>query len=85
MPESGCSSPTIIRKSVVLPAPLGPITPTMPAGGSENDRSSISRRSPKPLRSPSASITVEPSRWPAGMWIWTSSSFALRSSASSAS
>ena len=68
-----------------MPAPLGPITPTMPAGGSENDRSSISSFSPKPLRRWSASITVEPSRCPAGMWIWTSSTFALRSSASSAS
>ena len=33
-----------------MPAPFGPITPTMPAGGSVNERSSISRRSPKPLR-----------------------------------
>jgi hypothetical protein len=30
-----------MRNSVVLPAPLGPITPTMPPGGSLNDRSSI--------------------------------------------
>ena len=35
-PASGVSSPAIIRNSVVLPAPFGPITPTMPAGGSEN-------------------------------------------------
>ena len=32
-PASGCSWPTIMRNSVVLPAPLAPITPTMPAGG----------------------------------------------------
>ena len=41
----------IIRISVVLPAPLGPITPTMPPRGSLNDRSSISTRSPYALRS----------------------------------
>ena len=40
-----------MRKSVVLPAPFGPTTPTMPPGGSEKSRSSISRRSPKPLLS----------------------------------
>ena len=34
-----------------MPAPLAPITPTMPAGGSVKERSSISSRSPKPLRS----------------------------------
>ena len=81
-PASGFSSPTIIRNSVVLPAPLGPITPTIPAGGSVKERSSISSRSPKPLRRSSASITVPPRRGPGGMWIWTSSSLALRSSAS---
>ena len=46
-PPSGCSSPMIIRNSVVLPAPFGPITPTMPAGGKENERSSINSFSPK--------------------------------------
>src|SRR3954447_12760316 len=81
-PSSGCSSPAIIRKSVVLPAPFGPTTPTMPAGGSEKVRSSTSNRSPKPLRTPSASITTSPSRGPGGMWISTPSSFTLCSSAS---
>ena len=33
-PVSGVSRPMIRRKRVVLPAPLGPITPTIPAGGS---------------------------------------------------
>ncbi len=33
-PESGCSPPVIMRNKVVLPAPLGPITPTMPPCGS---------------------------------------------------
>ena len=51
-PASGVSSPAIIRKSVVLPAPFGPITPTMPAGGSENVRFSMRSRSPKPFVTP---------------------------------
>jgi hypothetical protein len=45
-PPSAFSCPTIIRNSVVLPAPFGPITPTMPPRGSLNERSSISTRSP---------------------------------------
>ena len=48
-PASGFSSPTIMRKSVVLPAPFGPITPTMPPGGSEKVRSSNSSLSPNPF------------------------------------
>ena len=43
--------------------------PTMPARGRENDRSSMSRRSPKPLRRPSTSMTVSPRRGPGGMAI----------------
>jgi hypothetical protein len=46
VPPSGPSAPVIIRNNVVLPAPLGPMMPTMPARGSENDRASMSRRSP---------------------------------------
>ena len=38
--------PVIIRNSVVLPAPLGPMMPTIAPGGTLNDRSSISSRSP---------------------------------------
>ena len=38
-----------MRNSVVLPAPLGPITPTMPPAGNRNDRSSISTLSPNAL------------------------------------
>ena len=81
VPASGCSWPVIIRNSVVLPAPLGPITPTIPPGGSEKVRSSISSWSPKPLRRFSASTTTSPRRVAGGMWIWTSSSLTLRSSA----
>jgi hypothetical protein len=36
----------IIRKSVVLPAPFGPITPTMPPRGSVKSMPSISSMSP---------------------------------------
>ena len=50
VPASAGSCPVSILNSVVLPAPFGPMMPTMPAWGSENDRSSISSRSPKPLR-----------------------------------
>ena len=84
-PASGASSPAIIRNSVVLPAPFGPITPTIPAGGSENSRFSNSRRSPKPFATPVASITRSPSRGPGGMWISTRSSLTASSSASSRS
>jgi hypothetical protein len=45
-PESGFSTPVSMRKSVVLPAPFGPMMPTMPPAGSLNDRLSMSRRSP---------------------------------------
>jgi hypothetical protein len=40
------SWPVIMRNSVVLPAPFGPMMPTMPPGGSLKDRLSISSRSP---------------------------------------
>ena len=45
-PASGVSWPTMIRNSVVLPAPFGPMTPTMPLRGSVKARSSKRRRSP---------------------------------------
>src|SRR6478609_1608627 len=38
-PSSGSSSPTTMRKSVVLPAPLGPTRPTFSPGLSWNDAS----------------------------------------------
>ena len=43
---SGFSLPVISRNSVVLPAPFGPMMPTIAPGGTWNDRSSISSRSP---------------------------------------
>ena len=33
VPLVGCSAPVIMRNRVVLPAPLGPMMPTMPPGG----------------------------------------------------
>ena len=44
--------PVIMRNSVVLPAPLGPMTPTMPPGGSLKSSPSISSLSPNALRRP---------------------------------
>ena len=84
-PESGFSSPMIILNSVVLPAPLGPMTPTMPLRGSENDRSSMSSRSPKPLVSLSASTTTLPSRGPGGIWISSKSSLRVLSASAAIS
>ena len=61
-PRASPASVTIIRISVVLPAPFGPMIPTMPPGGSLNDRSSYSNRSPYPLvtASPSDHDVTEP-------------------------
>ena len=58
-----------MRNSVVLPAPLGPMTPTMPPGGSLNESLSISSRSPKPFERSSKSMTFWPSRSATGMTI----------------
>ena len=46
LPASGFSWPTIILNSVVLPAPFGPMTPTMPPFGRLKVMSSKSRLSP---------------------------------------
>jgi hypothetical protein len=59
-----------MRNKVVLPAPLGPMTPTMPPGGSLNDSLSISSRSAKPFDRASNSMTFWPSRSATGMTIW---------------
>ena len=58
-----------MRKSVVLPAPLAPMMPTMPPGGRRNDRSSISSCSPNALPRCCASITRSPRRGPGGSTI----------------
>src|SRR6266478_4769466 len=89
VPASGFSSPTIMRKSVVLPAPFGPMTPTIPPRGRMKPTSSMRRFSPYALRTPCASITRLPRRGPGGIemratpsrtsaaWSWASSSSEL--------
>ena len=67
--ESGCSAPVIILNSVDLPAPFGPMMPTIAPGGTMNDRSSMSSRSPKPFETPLNSMTLSPSRSATGMKI----------------
>ena len=65
-PLSGCSWPVIIRKSVDLPAPLGPITPTIPPRGSEKSSDSINNLSPYPFFNFFAITTSLPSRGAGG-------------------
>ena len=84
-PLSGFSNPTIVLNSVVLPTPLGPMMPTMPLRGSENDRSSMSTRSPKPLVRWCASMTVLPRRGPGGIWISSKSSLRVFSASAAIS
>ena len=65
----------MVLNSVVLPTPLGPMTPTMPLRGKVNDRSLISSRPSNPLSRWSTSTTRLPSRGPVGIWISSKSSF----------
>mmetsp|Transcript_561 Transcript_561/g.1716 ORF Transcript_561/g.1716 Transcript_561/m.1716 type:complete len:200 (-) Transcript_561:159-758(-) len=66
VPASGCSRPMMSRRSVVLPAPLGPMTPTIPARGRVKVRPSKRMRSPNTLRTPSMTTTFSPRRGPGG-------------------
>jgi hypothetical protein len=68
-PESGCSLPISIRNSVDLPAPFGPMMPTIAPGGTLKLSLSSSRRSPKDLLTFENSITLPPRRSPTGMKI----------------
>ena len=70
------SMPMIILNKVVLPAPFGPMTPTIPFGGSMKFKSSNSNLSPNAFATCCASITLLPKRGPFGMKI---SSLASRS------
>ena len=82
-PDVGFSSPMIILKSVDLPTPLGPITPTMPLRGRLKERSSMSTRPSNSLCRCSTSSTFAPKRGPTGMRMSVQSSFWLaRASAS---
>jgi hypothetical protein len=67
----------IMRNRVVLPAPLGPMMPTIPAGGRVKLRSSNSTRSPNALDTFLNSITLSPKRWPLGMKISSLASFSF--------
>ena len=49
LPESGCIAPAIRLKHVVLPAPFGPISATIPFSGTLNDTSATARRPRKLL------------------------------------
>lgn len=84
-PESGVSSPWIILKRVVLPAPFGPMTPTMPLRGSVKLRSSMRTLSPKALLRLLTSTTTLPSRGPGGIWISSKSSFRILSASAAIS
>ena len=55
-PASGSRIPARIESSVVLPAPLGPITASSSPGAAANDTSRSAARSPKLLPTPSTSI-----------------------------
>ena len=67
LPLSGLSSPATSLSRVDLPAPLGPMIPTMLPGGIERSRCSSSSRSPNALVTSLISITVLPRRGPGGM------------------
>ena len=84
-PSSGFSKPWIILNSVVLPAPLGPITPTMPLRGSVKERSSMRTLSPNALLRCSTSTTMLPRRGPGGIWISSKSSFRVFSASAAIS
>ena len=75
-PLSGCSLPAISLKRVDLPAPLGPMMPTMAPAGTWKLRLSISKRSPKDLLTFLNSNTSLPKRSATGMKIsWVSLRF----------
>ncbi len=57
-PPSGCSRPTMQPIVVVLPAPLGPSSPTVSPGATENDRSSTATIEPYRLVSDSTTSSV---------------------------
>ena len=68
-PESGFSRPAISLNKVDLPAPFGPMMPTIAPAGMLKLRLSISTRSPKDLLTPLNSITWLPKRSATGIKI----------------
>ena len=80
---SGSSSPAIMRKSVVLPAPFGPITPD-DAAGRQRERHVLDEQPvAEPLRDVLGLDDDVAEARPGGMWISTRSSLTFASSASS--
>jgi hypothetical protein len=77
--------PTMVLNSVVLPTPLGPMTPTMPLRGSVKLRSSMRTRSPKPLVRCSASMHLGAQAGPGGILISSKSSLRVRSASAAIS
>ena len=75
----------IIRKSVVLPAPFGPMMPTMPDRGKAKSTFSKSSLSPNALVSFLAMTTSSPRRGAGGMRISWPATSAFASSSTSAS
>ena len=68
-PLSGISWPVTKLQKVVLPAPFGPITPTIAPGGIFRSNSLIKILLSKPFDSCFVSITKSPKRVPAGIVI----------------
>src|SRR5271169_4424690 len=56
-PESGCSSPATSRKSVVLPAPVGPSRTMNSPSATDSETSASARTSPKRLFIPESVIS----------------------------
>src|SRR5215207_187284 len=57
-PRSGAMLPSVRLSIVVLPAPLGPTTPTASPSPTARSRSAITTSSPNALETPSSSRTV---------------------------
>src|SRR5262245_31862846 len=61
LPESGGTRPEITRINVVLPAPLGPITPTVSPGATPSETPHSARDEPQPAEtSTSDNMSVAP-------------------------
>src|SRR5687767_6920322 len=58
LPPPGRRIPAIARSVVVLPAPLGPTSPTISPGFASNERSWTATASPYRLEKPATSITT---------------------------
>ena len=85
-PLSGSSTPVIILKSVVFPAPLAPTIPTTAPGGTMQSNPSINSPRPSyPLDRPLTSTTTSPSLGAAGMVMESRSARAVNLVASSQS